>query len=384
MQEFTENRPFSVVSLDLQLAALASVEAGNVPFLSCFLDARSGVSACRDYLTERYLELAEGMPEAQRAHLDEAFTMADAAFAHHWPKDVQTVAVFARPGGEERLLHILPLLDAVPAQVDWYRVPQLLPLMEAASRTVRFRLLMSRDGAMHVIDIADGQVVTRAWASAQTANQRLDADGGQMLAVRRVLTERSGVPLVVAGTASSLEAVIDWLPGRSRASFVERMAVPEHLDFNQAVRFVVDDREDRRRLEAQLEVSRLLRASRSHGLAVLGPLACLDALRLGQVETLVLSRDAALPQIWHCDGCDADYSSMPSVERCQTCDGRALSMFDFAIEIAWIARRSGVNIVFSDAEELRYLGGVGCLLMQPADTQAMPVPALLRRFDLVA
>jgi hypothetical protein len=387
MQQFIENRPFSVASLDLQLSALASVEAGSSAFLSCFLDARSGTAACRDYLTDRYLQLAEGMPDTQRKHLDEAFTMVDAAFGHHWPKDTQTIAVFARPGTEERFLQILPLIDAVPARVDWYRLPQLLPLMETASSSLRFRLLMSLGRAMHVIDVADGQVVTRAWASARIVNHRVAEEAGldaQMLAVRRALTEWSGLPLVVAGPAADLDAVLNWLPGRSKTRFIERLAVPEHLDFNQAVRFVIDDREDRRKLEAQLEVARLLRASRSHGLAVLGPLACLDALRTGQVETMVLSRGASLPQVWHCGACDAGFAGAIPVEHCRVCDHKTLSLFDFGIEMAWMARRNGVNIVFSDADELRYLGGVGCLLMQPADAQALPVPAVPRRFDLVA
>jgi hypothetical protein len=387
MQQFSQHVPYSSANLSLQLSALASEEAGCAPFLSCYLDATTGIAGCRDFLTERYLDLAGSMPESQRALLDEAVTMVDAAFAHSWPEGVRTIAVFARPGTKERCLQILPLIDAVPAQVSWYGLPQLLPAMETAASTTRFRLLLSRRHALHVVDVIDGVVKIRAWASPQSATNRTARDADldpPAMGLRRALLERSSMPLVVGGAGPDLDTVFHWLPAHAKTRYVERVAVPDHLDFNQAVRFVIDDYEDRRRLEAQLEVSRLLRASRGHGFAVLGPLGCMEALRSGDVETLVLARDFTLPRIWHCDGCGADHACGAQPTACGVCDNTTLSMFDFAIEIGCLAKRKGVNVVFSDADELRYLGGVGCLLMQPADTVAMPLPARRRRLDLVA
>lgn len=387
MQQLTNFVPYSTANLDTQLSALASVEAGRAPFLSCYLDARQGVSACRDFLTDRSLELADGMPARQRALLDETMAMVDTAFGHHWPQGVATVAVFARAGADERFLHILPLIDVVPPQIAWYRLPQIFPMLEAATKTTRFRLLLSRGAAMYVIEVSDGRAKTRAWASPLRATAAVDPISDrdpQTMALRRSLLERSSLPLVVAAAAEELEDIVRWLPGRCKANFVQRVAVPDYLDFNRAIRFVIEDFEDRRRLEAQLEVSRLLRASRAQGLAVLGPLACMEALRRGEVETLVLARGASFARVWHCQKCGNNHACSDAPVRCDMCGGAELSLFDFSIEIASLAKRGPVNIVFSDAEELRYLGGVGCLLTHPVDARAMPLPVPPRRLDLVA
>ncbi|MCB1772426.1 MAG: hypothetical protein KDI88_02315 [Gammaproteobacteria bacterium] len=386
MQQSIPTIPHSASGLDLHLSALAAVDAGSAPFLSCFLDARQGEAACRDFLTDRYLELADGIPAAQRALLDEAMVMADAAFAHHWPSGVQTVAVFARPGCDERFLQVLPLVDAIPAQVDWYRLPRLLPLMEAAATRARFTMLLGRQGAMYVVDVTDGRAETRAWASPRrTGPAKGQGPDPQTIALRRALLEQSALPLVVAAAAADVDDLVGWLPSRSRARFVERVEVPDYLDFNRAVRFVIEDFQDRRRLEEQLEVSRLIRASRDHGMAVLGPLACTEALRGGAVETLVLARGVSFPRVRYCQRCGAQDAWASGAVPCVECGEATPMPLDFANEIAYLAKRRRADIVFSDAEELRYLGGVGCLLPQSAEASAMPLPTPRRHgLDLVA
>jgi hypothetical protein len=43
-----------------------------------------------------------------------------------------------------------------------------------------------------------------------------------------------------------------------------------------------------------------------------------------------------------------------------------------------------VRVELVNSDELRHLGGVGCLLRAPAEPLAMPEPAAGRRLDLVA
>ena len=98
-------------------------------------------------------------------------------------------------------------------------------------------------------------------------------------------------------------------------------------------------------------------AVEDNGVRCVSHRAALEALRQGSVDTLVIA-DAGQPN-----------------------EG---AHWDAKIELSRQACRQGTRVVLADSEELRYLGGVGCLLGQRHETRAMPVPPRFGRLDLVA
>jgi hypothetical protein len=377
-------------SLVPHLKLLSSIAEGSCAFLSCYLAASEGLAACREFLATDRQRLKQTLPLQQQLGLDEAFAMADEALSRHWRKGLVSMAVFARHGGSDRFLHVALLEEAVASQTYCYRLPQLFPLFALQQASQRYRLLLARRTGLQVLDIDGESARVCAWSGTTTQRDlapttQLD---GQTLALRRVLSDKSGLALVIAGDEELLPIVEEWLPKRALARTDDLIPVPEYLDINETVEYVRTDRRDRRRLESGLEVSRLIRSMRGRGGAVTGPRATLEALRAGQVETLLLGYSEGslrdMPAGFLCNACDEPGARDFDADICIECGGEKLSGRDFLAEVAWLVARNGTNIVFSDSDELRYLGGVGCLLNQPVETQVMPRPIAHRRLDLVA
>lgn len=372
------------------LTLLSSISAGRTAILSCFFDTSAGEAAIRQFLAERRQQLKRALPSSEQTGLDETFAMAEAAFSHHRQENQAGMAIFARSGDQDRFLHVLPLEAGVDAGVHWYRLPQLLPLHAVRQGAGKYRMLLARSSGLQVLDI-DGETATlRAWSGMLTktgaaATNRFD---GQTLLLRRVLSDVGNLPLVIAGDSEALPVVTGWLPKRTLAHVIDQIPVPAYLDMNDAIAFVRTDRDDRRRLESELEVSRLIRSLRGHGSAVTGPRATLEALRAGQVDTLLLGytegRLRGMPAGYLCGACEEPGAADFDAGVCVECGGEKLSGVDFLAEVAWLVARDHVNLIFSDSEELQYVGGIGCLLKHPAESQVMPQPVRHRRLDLVA
>jgi peptide subunit release factor 1 (eRF1) len=167
----------------------------------------------------------------------------------------------------------------------------------------------------------------------------------------------SSTPLLLAGDEATLKKLVDWLPQRAISRLLGTLAVPPGFDQREAVDLMRDRLAAIHAEESLQLVSRVVAAIRTHGPAVAGHVATLEALRQGSVDTLVIA-DAGQP--------------------------KSGAHWDAKIELSRQACRQGTRVVLADSEELRYLGGVGCLLRQRREAAAMPVPTRFGQLDLVA
>ena len=392
MQAIKVPRPAPRNELGEQLRLLASVDAGDAAFLSCYLDLRDGVAACEQFLERRASAIRRTLAGSALEDFESALGMIRLHLRRPTDPDAQGLAIFARSLAGGSFLSGVPLDVPMTNGLTLYRVPDLAPLLTAVDDEARCTLALARNGAIQVIDLEGDRATPRAWAA--FASTTVARDPGKDAAavipdhrlqiVRRALATGNHAPLVLAGDAACLKDVVEWLPGRVAGRLTGIIDVPLSLNQQDAVRFVTRRLADDRRESAQCLLGRLVRALRCGGLALAGSRAVFEALRAGTAETLVVASGPAPESGWACDHCGTIEPCAAVPDRCSGCGSCGTAEWRPLTEVLRLACQQGVRIVFADSDRLRYLGGVACMLKQPAEMQAMPEPALPRQLDLVA
>jgi hypothetical protein len=362
---------------------LAGLEAGDGGFLSCYLDLRAGMAACREFVARRAHALRAGLRGAALADFERTLRLLNAELQRPPHPDASGLAVFARAASDTPSLSALQVAVAFESDMSYYRVPAIAPLLALDVLEQRFALLLVRDAGMQVLDVDLGQVMPRAWAAwPQSAGSGLLDRRGLLL--RSTLGAADAVPLVVGGEPQRIAEVLPRVPGRATARLAGTVQVPSHLPQRDAVLRVMGRLAEERRASSALLVGRLLRALQSGGQAVAGPLATFDALCAGAADSLVAAADSTPSARWVCDSCGGAASAPTPARRCPSCGQLGLREWQGMSELVRLATQRGVRVELVNSDELRHLGGVGCLLRAPAEPLAMPEPAAGRRLDLVA
>ncbi len=376
--------------LEHEISQLAAVEAGDAGFISCYLDLRDGIAASERFVDRRADTLRATLSGRAREDFDSALGMLRLQLRRPTEAGSPGLGVFARSLAGGSFLSSVPLGRPLQNDLSYYRIPDLVPLLPALDDTPGFTLVVVRNGALQVTDWDGSRATPRVWAafaSAGIAGQDRRADvvipERRLQVVRRVLAAVSSTPLVVAGDAAQLNAVVDFLPRRAAGRLAGVIDVPLAIPQQEVLPFVVRRLADARRASSQRLVDRLVRALRGGGRAVAGELAVCQALRAGAADTLVIASEGT-PAGWTCADCDAVEGCAVPPSHCSHCGSQAVAEWRPVTEAVRLACQQGVRVVFDESDRLRYLGGIACLLRQPADLQVMPEPAVPRPLDLVA
>jgi peptide subunit release factor 1 (eRF1) len=116
-------------------------------------------------------------------------------------------------------------------------------------------------------------------------------------------------------------------------------------------------------LESRTLAERLIDGLRSQNLAVAGTTATLDALRWGEVDTLVMLNDYQSDPGWICTACKTIRTEIPQLSECPCCGKKAVRPLDIKEALLRLAAQSNCPVeVVQECDALKSLGGVGCLL----------------------
>jgi peptide subunit release factor 1 (eRF1) len=115
---------------------------------------------------------------------------------------------------------------------------------------------------------------------------------------------------------------------------------------------------------------RLIEGLRSQNLAVAGSAATLDALRRGEVDTLVMASSYQPDPGWTCTACRAIGTELPETSVCPQCGNLSVRPMDVRETLMHLAGQLELPVeVVEHSDELLSLDGVGCLLRTHLDTQ---------------
>lgn len=135
----------------------------------------------------------------------------------------------------------------------------------------------------------------------------------------------------------------------------------------------------------EAKARRITRAARkSVPDVVAGAAASRAMLHAGLVKTLLVVPDLIRTAGWHCATCDATRTLVSVPPRCPRCEDSMRTSYQPLTELVRMASRRGVEVLVSTMDDLRDLGGVACLLAEPAERHLMPAPTLLQPMDVAA
>jgi hypothetical protein len=335
--------------------------------------------------------LCERQGGVVRLDLEQAVETTRGALAALWDEEriPSGVAIFARGLAGGQYLAVVRLPEPVRPSLSFYAVPDLTQILSARRCEAPFTLILARRGGLQVLDVQGSEVVPRAWAALRPVargSMQTDAQSRERFRVlRRALAGANEAPLVVAGDGNCLDDLTAALPARAVGRLSDVMRVPATLDQEAAVRFVQQRLAQRSDLQHQQAATRLLRAIRSGGLGVAGPVASYEALRADAVETLVIDPQHDFPGVRQCGDCGKLQAAGATASHCSRCDGGRLADWAVAAELVRLALQRDIPVVATQSEDVRYLGGVGCLLREPFEVKVMPQSAVERPvLDLVA
>lgn len=363
MKPNTQPQLADMNALAEQISLLAKLEVDDSPFLSCYLDAQSGLPNCRQFVEDKAALIRPQLASVTRLEFESALNMVHRRLEGAWHPDVKGMAIFARGLSAGRHLTAIQLAVPVRNSLAVYRAPEILPLIALQDSQPVFMLLLASEGSVQVLKLDLGSVVPHAGPLGVLPHPTEPAavqpllSGSGLQRLHRVVSANTGMPLVVAADTDSLPALKACLPPRAASHLLHSLALPADVGQVEAVDFVRRSvASARTEMRTELAV-RLVRLMRLHGPAVTGQVGTLEALRVGNAEALVIA-----------DGYDTS----------------GMSQWEAKIELPRLACAQGVDVVVADSDELRYLGGVGCLLRQHQERRAMLRPVHFGQLDLVA
>lgn len=351
-------------ALQQKLTELARIEAGDGPFVSCFLDARDGLDACTAVLQRKMSAVRQSLDAASWLEYDNACWRLERELGRTWQATAQGIALFARSVTAGSHLSVMHTAQPFANQLTLYRVPDLLPLLQLQRTSAPFTVL--RVGADHleamVVDL--GQV-TRSASLPFPGRARLPGDlrsvGSRSaeLWLRRVLADDQRQVLVAAESALR-DTITALLPRWLAPRLLDPLVLDHACGRDEVVELASRHVAGLRSTHDAMRLGRLLHTLRHGRHAVAGVVGSREALRTAQVETVFVSA-----------------SAMPHA-------GAAAQLLDPPTELSRQACQRGIPVIPMDSDELRYLGGVACLLGYGAEGRSMVVPPRFGSLELVA
>jgi peptide subunit release factor 1 (eRF1) len=311
--------PARIGQLRDALRRLADWPATDLPVISAYLDlrpgsagdnpqVRSGQIVLRDRLREIESELEANTPAHDSLVAD--IERIDDYIENEALPDVRCLALFACHGLDERV-EVLHTSADLEDRVSAAGRPWLLPLARlsdqdeallALADTNTLRIFALRSGALEEIGLVDDDTYDYSQTSAggwsQNRFQRHVEEHRQAFAqlaaqaIEEVAQQEDARVVVLAGDEVALPLLTEALPQhlaeRTRGSLrIDMRATAEEVE-EEALAFL----ETIQAADAEDAADRLVGASRSDGLGVAGLASTLEALRLGQVDELLIDSSA--------------------------------------------------------------------------------------------
>ena len=192
----------------------------------------------------------------------------------------------------------------------------------------------------------------------------------QVRTLARVMSDGGYGHLILAGNTRSVAAVRRALPKNLAAKLLDVVPASAHHRVSEVVATTLQRFQECEEIDSRDIAARLVTQIHTHGLAVAGARATLQALKAEQADFLVIVKDYDLGFGWECHRCGRVDTAGPRVTGCLVCRNLALRRFEVRAELARLAGRfgCGVEVVEHSTTRFTRLGGVGCLLrfLEPA------------------
>lgn len=168
---------------------------------------------------------------------------------------------------------------------------------------------------------------------------------------------------MLAGNARMIAAVRKSLPKRLAVKLVDSVPAGPADHVSDIVASTLQAFLEHEELDSQAIAEKLITQIHIHGLAVAGTPVCIQAIRAGQADFLVVLKSYDPGQGWECRGCGMSELEVPPPNSCPKCSNGKFRELDIRGKMVRLAEQQKVRIgVVEHNETLMNMGGVGCLL----------------------
>ena len=380
--------------LKQHITLLASVEETDAPFISCHLNLENGQTGWHDVLDERARILRRILKDNDLADLEEALDKIEAWLASDLLPEAKGVAIFVRGtfGGS----FMLPMQFAAPLP-NWiavYPTPNIYHLVELKDNYHRYVILLATPDRAYILEVNLGAATSRAWINEPDLRTRVGPEWsrphyqvhqthrgnrfvhGKISILEQLMRSGGHTHLILAGDPEITGRVRHALPKDLADKLVDVIPATEHDQQADVVMATLSSFIEHEEQESRSVAERLIEGLRSQNLAVAGSAATLDALREGEVDTLVVASGYQPDSGWTCTLCKSIGTEAPKSSVCPHCGGESIRSLDIKEALLRLAGQSDCSVeVVERSDILMSLGGVGCLLRTHLDTQAAPMGA---------
>ena len=370
----------NIQTLQEHVLTLATLEETDAPVVSCYLNLATGLAAARRILDERVRLLRKTLPATQREPFEQAMSRIDSRLAAGFRPESLGAVVFSRSGDQEFFLDLefrvpLPTWIAVGSTANIYH------LVELKDTYDRYVVVLVNERNTRILEIHLGSITEAAWTKRPELRKRVGR-GWSREHYQSHRRERSNqyaneIARFVDGVMSEGGYRHLILAGIPKMAALLRQALPKHLA-SKLIDVVPASTNDRtsdvvaatlasfieeEQQESLAAVERLQKEVFSHGLAVAGAGASLQALKSRQVDMLVMATEYTAEPAWICMGCHTAAVQQSRPAGCRNCGCPKIRELDLKEELVRLAELAGCGVeIVHDSEVLMGLGGVGCLL----------------------
>jgi len=374
--------------LKQQITVLASVEETDAPFVSVYLNLEDKTTGWRETLDERAHILRRILKGNDLADLEEVLGKIEEWLTTDLLPEAKGVAIFARGtcGGA----FMLPMQFAVPLP-NWiavYPTPNIYHLMELKDNYHRYIVLLTKPDRACILEVNLGAATTAAWINEPDLRTRVGQEWSRphyqihqahrgnrfvhaKISILKQLMQAGGhTHLILAGDPEITGRIRIALPNELADKLVDVIPATERDQQADVVMATLYSFIEHEEMESRSVAERLIEGLRSHNLAVAGTEDTLDALRWGEVDTLVMASGYQPDPGWTCTACRAIGTELPETPVCPECgkpSTRSTDIREALLRLAGQLERPVEMVEHSD--ELMSLGGIGCLLRTQLDKQ---------------
>jgi hypothetical protein len=369
-----------IQTLQQHVLTLATIEETGAPMVSCYLNLESGLAAARPVLDARVRLLRKILPAPQRDAFEEALLGIEARLAPGFQPGSLGAALFSR-GGDRAFFLDLEFRVPLPTWIAVNSTPNIYHLVELKDTYDRYVVVLVNARSTRVLEVHLGAITEVAWTKRPELRERVGRGWGRehyrshrpernhqfandvVAVVDEVMAAGRYGHLILAGTPSMTALIREALPKRLASKLIDVVPASANERTSQVVASTLASFVEEEQRESLAAVDRLRQNIYSHGLAVAGPAASLQALKSRQADMLVMATEYTPEPAWMCTGCAAAAIQPVQPVVCPNCGCSTTRALDIKEELVRLAETAGCGIeIVHDSEILMRLGGVGCLL----------------------
>ena len=374
--------------LKQHITVLASVEETDAPFISCYLNLENGQTGWRDVLDERARILRRILKGNDLADLEEVLGKIEAWLTADLLPEAKGAAIFARGTCGGSFMLAMQFSAPLPNWTAVYPTPNIYHLVELKDNYHRYVVLLALPNRACIVAVNLGAATIRAWIDQSELRTRVGSEwarihyhvnqahrGDRFVHEKVVVLEQlmhagGHTHLILAGDPEITARVRHAMPNDLADKLVDVAPASARDRQTEVIILTLSSFIEHEEHEHRTIAERLIEGLRSQNLAVAGSAATLDALRWGEVDTLVMASSYQPDPGWTCTACRAIGTEPPETSVCPQCgkpSARPMDVREALLRLAGQLERPVEIVEHSDA--LMSLGGVGCLLRTHLDMQ---------------